>query len=380
MSRVRVLGSGRVWVGFVVIWGLISLAVAQAGADIPRSINYQGRLTDVAGQPLVGSHDMIFSIYDAPLGGSELWSETKSAVSDSAGVFATVLGSDSPIDIPFSDPCWLEITVDGETLTPRREITSVAFAFRSLRADSLGGFSADGFVRQGEASSITTLMLADGAIVDADIAEDAAIDPAKIAGGGWTSGNDGAGSGLASTGYRCGVFARAAALGDHDQTAVYAKLDQDSQEAYLCFRQGTTKYKVLGTGIASSIMATSEGRVTMACPESPEAWIEDYGSGEIKSGSCHVDLDPTYLQCITVDEANPLKVFVQITSALDQQYYVKKSSDGFDVVVLGAGASEASGTFDYKVVGKWKGYESFRFERAPESPQVTQVSSTGDGQ
>jgi hypothetical protein len=139
---------------------------------------------------------MTFSLYDAPSGGSALWSEAKTEVSDSAGIFATALGSDSPIDIPFSDPCWLEIAVDGETLMPRRGITSIAFAFRALRADSLGGFGPDGFVQQGQSNSVTTLMIVDGTLTDADVSGSAAIDPAKIAGGAWTHGNDGAGSGL----------------------------------------------------------------------------------------------------------------------------------------------------------------------------------------
>ena len=191
--------SDKRWLRSVGISIAVAVVLVVAGvvyAEIPKSINYQGRLTDSAGEPLAGSHDMTFSIYDAPWGGSELWSEAKTEVSDSAGVFATVLGSDNPIDTPFSDPCWLEIAVDGETLMPRREITSVAFAFRALRADSLGGVGPDGFVQQGQSNSITTLMILDGTLTDADISGSAAIDPTKISGGAWTHGNDGAGSGL----------------------------------------------------------------------------------------------------------------------------------------------------------------------------------------
>jgi hypothetical protein len=189
-----------------------------------------------------------------------------------------------------------------------------------------------------------------------------------------------AGSGLAATGSRYGVFANTSTLGDNDQAGVYAKLNRDNQQASLCYRSAAgTKYKVYGDGIASSIMQTSTGRVNLACPESPEAWIEDYGSGEIKAGACHVELDPTYLECIAVDGANPLKVFVQLTSPIEQQYYVKKGTTGFDVIVVGSGAGEAGGTFDYRVVGKWRGYETFRFERATEPPAVIEVS-TADSQ
>ncbi len=52
------------------------------------------------------------------------------------------------------------------------------------------------FVNEGQTSSITGDMIADGAVTDADVATGAAIDPAKISGTAWTALNDGTGSGL----------------------------------------------------------------------------------------------------------------------------------------------------------------------------------------
>jgi len=50
---------------------LLALAFGQSHADIPRKINYQGKLTDASGKLVAdGSFDMVFSIYDAATGGN----------------------------------------------------------------------------------------------------------------------------------------------------------------------------------------------------------------------------------------------------------------------------------------------------------------------
>ena len=171
------------------------------------------------------------------------------------------------------------------------------------------------------------------------------------------------GTGLAATGHNTGIFARANQTGNSAQEAIYCYLPEGYQDAYVCHRSGTgTQYKIMGDGIASTIMSTSKGEVALACPESPEAWIEDFGSGSVAEGKSHIDLDPMYLDCVTVNDDHPLKVFVHSTSPAAQQFYVEKGKNGFDVVFVGDGAEKVSATFDYKVVAKWRGNEDFRFE------------------
>jgi hypothetical protein len=169
--------------GFVIGCVLLVLTVVVTGsfsAEIPRRINYQGKLTDGAtGSPLPGSHDIDFGIYDDPGAGTLLWSESQTVSADSAGVFFAILGSVTPIDVSFDSPVWLEVEVDGEALWPRREMVSVPFSFRASeadhteRADSLGGFAAGDFVRQGETSVITSEMIVDGtgSGLDADMVD-----------------------------------------------------------------------------------------------------------------------------------------------------------------------------------------------------------------
>ena len=56
------------------------LIVTGAFADVPSQINYQGTLTDSAGDPITGIYSMTFSLYADSTGGSSLWSETHTSV------------------------------------------------------------------------------------------------------------------------------------------------------------------------------------------------------------------------------------------------------------------------------------------------------------
>jgi hypothetical protein len=183
------------------------------------------------------------------------------------------------------------------------------------------------------------------------------------------------GAGLAANGYEYGIYARADQTGNHGQMAIWTTLSGLSKTVRINYQSsGGTHYKINGDGLVSTTMGTSAGDVTLAAPESPEPWIDDYGSGEIVGGTCHVDLDPIYLDCVTINGQHPMRVFIELTSPLANQYYISKGTTGFDVIVVGGGAETASATFDYRVVGKWKGNEDFRFEPA-EAPAELQTGT-----
>jgi hypothetical protein len=159
----------RALFNLAVIVPLYFIITVPVSAGVPQKINCQGRLTDsVTGQPEVGTHNVIFRIYDDPASGALLWSESQMVQTDSVGVFSAIMGSVTPIDVALIGPVWLEVEVGGQVLLPRRELVSVPFAFRaevaerSLDADSLGGYAAGDFVREGETSVITSEMILDG--------------------------------------------------------------------------------------------------------------------------------------------------------------------------------------------------------------------------
>ncbi len=119
----------------------ILMLCALANASVPSTINYQGYLTDSAGEPINQTQTITFRIYSQANGGIELWSDTKSLAIDQ-GAFSTELG-DGINAFPnnlFDGPLFLGISVNTDAeMSPRTSLTSAPFA---LNAERLGGQTA----------------------------------------------------------------------------------------------------------------------------------------------------------------------------------------------------------------------------------------------
>jgi hypothetical protein len=121
------------------------LAVACAcGAEVPRTIAYQGVLTNEAGSAVSdGDYSMTFSLHDVESGGAALWRETHPAVPVNKGIFNVVLGSLTPMLPPFDVPYWLGIRVaDGTELSPRMRLASAAYSIRAENANRVNDIPA----------------------------------------------------------------------------------------------------------------------------------------------------------------------------------------------------------------------------------------------
>ncbi len=154
---------------------LLCLLAGQGLAGTPGKINYQGILTDTdVGDPIEGMYTLTFRIFNQADDGVELWSESQEVEVGPAGVFSVILGSINPIGLSFSAPYWLEVEIGGEILSPRRELVSVPYAFRSRKSgdsDSLGGIHSADYVVQGETEVVTSDMISggSGSGLDADM-------------------------------------------------------------------------------------------------------------------------------------------------------------------------------------------------------------------
>ena len=118
---------------------MISLLLVPVGApaQVPQTMNYQVMLTDDSDQPLADqSVQLVFRIYNLEAGGGQLWTETHNVITNSIGVVSVVLGSTNPLAISFDGPLWLQVEVDSEVLSPRRQLTSAPYA---LSAGGSGG-------------------------------------------------------------------------------------------------------------------------------------------------------------------------------------------------------------------------------------------------
>lgn len=123
----------------ILLSAIFLLLLQFAWGQIPKTMSYQGILTDTTGNPVAnGDYSMIFRIYDVASGGAVLWIETQT-VNVIDGIFNAILGKVSPLNLAFDKPYWLGLSVEGGAeLTPRTELTAAAY---SLNAAAGGGAS-----------------------------------------------------------------------------------------------------------------------------------------------------------------------------------------------------------------------------------------------
>lgn len=110
---------------------IIALLSSVSVAQVPRTISYQGRLSDASGLPISGTRNITFSLYTTATGGSPIWTETHNNVPISNGLYNVMLGSVNPFppNVDFSQQYWLgvQIGIDPE-LTPRYQLGATPYA------------------------------------------------------------------------------------------------------------------------------------------------------------------------------------------------------------------------------------------------------------
>jgi hypothetical protein len=143
------------------------VGVGATAAQPPQTMTYQGLLTDASGSPVSdGNYSLTFRIYDAAVGGTQLWIEIQPSVAVAGGLFKVQLGSVTPITLDFDAPYWLEVQVGAESAqVPRIELSSTPYTFMAMDIED---------------DAVTSVKILDGEVATADI-EDDAVTAAKIA-------------------------------------------------------------------------------------------------------------------------------------------------------------------------------------------------------
>lgn len=126
--------------GLFAALAMMVLVLPPAQADVPKTMAFQGKLTDASGLPLDGNKTVTFRLYGAVTGGTKLWEEVKT-LTVSGGLFSTLLGDKTPLSVAFDQPYWVEIVVGAETLSPRQPLASSPYAL--MAAGLQGGLKAD---------------------------------------------------------------------------------------------------------------------------------------------------------------------------------------------------------------------------------------------
>lgn len=182
--------------GLLTAWAGLALA-----ASAPQVIPFQGRLTDQAGTPFTeGTYNIVFSLYDAPVGGTALWTERHTGVGLVNGMVNVFLGSIVKLEgHDFTQVRYLGITIDADgnantadpEMVPRQMIIPAFYAkdSESLRGADWSAILASGATdpRTGYINgtriadkSIKAAKLADKGVTTAKIA-DRGVTGAKIA-------------------------------------------------------------------------------------------------------------------------------------------------------------------------------------------------------
>ncbi|MFA5859626.1 MAG: hypothetical protein WC955_11255 [Elusimicrobiota bacterium] len=130
----------------------ILVAVISTPAEaVPLQINFQGRLTDSAGQPLTGMYTISFGLYDTNTGGTAKWAETQNSISMVNGMINVVIGSSVTVtpEILSAGDLWLEIKVENDILQPRQKLVSSPYAIAAENSNKLSGRTYDMFLSTG---------------------------------------------------------------------------------------------------------------------------------------------------------------------------------------------------------------------------------------
>ena len=116
-------------------WSIAFGAVSGVPADSANAISYQGRVDTPEG-PLESEVTALFRLFDAETGGNRVAPPVIMRVTPEHGLISVPLsfGLDQPL--LSGEPRWLDVTLDGVTLTPRRRLAATPLAFHAMVAAS----------------------------------------------------------------------------------------------------------------------------------------------------------------------------------------------------------------------------------------------------
>ena len=128
------------------------LALALPAAAVPEVVTYAADIENDDG-PFDGTVSVTFELFAAATTGTALWSETVASAVVLDGQLVHDLGSIEPLDADLlqGDALFLQVTLNGEALSPRSALRSVPFSLRARDADV-----ADFATAAGTAQSATT--------------------------------------------------------------------------------------------------------------------------------------------------------------------------------------------------------------------------------
>ena len=152
----------------------------------------------------------------------------------------------------------------------------------------------------------------------------------------------------------------------NDETHIHLDEDNNSTSAFVIYNGANASvWSVTESGVvvaagpsAVQVDAGSQGQRLAYAVTSPQNWIEDFGSGQLRDGQAVVELEAAYAEAINAGEA----YHVFLTPLGDCALYVaEKAAASF--IVRALSGQPCSIAFDYRIVGLRRGYETVRLEQ-----------------
>lgn len=124
----RILVASRIkWI-LLTFLPLLALVLISCSSFVYPSFSHQGKLLDSSGNPVAdGSYDVVYKLYHGSSGGPAVYTEAN-IVNITDGYFNSEFGAADVDPKIFSEQTWLEISVNGEILTPRQLLRGAPYA------------------------------------------------------------------------------------------------------------------------------------------------------------------------------------------------------------------------------------------------------------
>ncbi len=124
----RVFVSARIREIVLAFLPLLALVLIGCSSFVYPAFSHQGKLLDSSGNPVAdGSYSVMYRLYHVSSGGTAVYTDTNT-VNITDGYFNSEFGASDVDPKIFSEQTWLEISVNGETLTPRQFLRGAPYA------------------------------------------------------------------------------------------------------------------------------------------------------------------------------------------------------------------------------------------------------------
>jgi hypothetical protein len=132
--------SRRVTLVILLLFAFASLVLTACAGKLEPRFSHQGRLQDETGVSVPdGNYNFRYRLFHAASGGTAVYTQTQT-VAVSNGLFNSTVGLNQNINPDlFSQPVYMELTVNGEVMTPRQLLQGSPFAFSLVPGATVQG-------------------------------------------------------------------------------------------------------------------------------------------------------------------------------------------------------------------------------------------------